>query len=143
VSLYKQEPGIQGMYKVIAKAGHVCYASDKEDDGEEFVKRCIKLGHMRPLEFGTIYLKIQYDNDDATSFYANDPYSRMYCGELDYYVTTNYRVLVENDRESDLQYWCEPTAFHDLRHCIFWEHIGRDTADEFRTHTSLNFWGLK
>ena len=139
VSLYKQEPGIQGMYKAIAKAGHICYASEKEGDEEAFVKRCISLGHMRPLEFGTVYLKIPGDSD-ALDFYSNNPYSIVETGTgiIYYYVTTNYRVLVENNCTEDLCYWCEPTKFHALRHCILWEHIGRDIADEFRTYTSLS-----
>lgn len=125
------------MYKAIAKAGHICYASNKEGDEESFVKRCISLGHMRPLEFGTVYLKIPYDSD-AVNFYSNNPYSKVYSCDLDYAVTTNYRILVENDCTADLHYWCEPTEFHDLRHCILWEHIGRDIADEFRTHVKLS-----
>lgn len=139
--MYHQEPGIQGMYKAIAKAGHICYASEKENDGKEFVDRCIKLNHMRPLEFGTVYLKIPYNND-AIDFYASNPYTKINFDDnsscLDYYITTNYRVLVENDCVDDLHYWCEPTEHHFLRHTILWEHIGRDIADEFRTHIGLS-----
>ena len=135
--MYRQEPGIQGMYKAIAKAGHICYASDKEGDEKEFVDRCIKSNHMRPLEFGTVYLKIPYDSD-AVEFYANSPYTKVHYEDLVYYVTTNYRVLVENDCVEDLHYWCEPTKYHKLRHTILWEHIGRDIADEFRTHIGLS-----
>ena len=32
-----------------------------------------------------------------------------------YYITTNYRVLVENKWLDDLQYQCEPTEFHSQR----------------------------
>lgn len=125
------------MYKAIAKAGHVCYASEKEGDEEAFVKRCISLGHMRPLEFGTVYLKVPY-NSDAIYFYSTNSYSVMVQHESGCYITTNYRVLVENNCAEDLHYWCEPTEFHALRHCILWEHIGRDIADEFRTHVGLS-----
>ena len=31
----------------------------------------------------------------------------------DYYVTTNYRVLLENGWLDDLKYICEPTEFHE------------------------------
>lgn len=125
------------MYKAIAKAGHICYASTKEGDEEAFVKRCVKLGHMRPLEFGTVYLTVPYDSD-VLYFYADDPYSNVSNNGLNYYITTNYRVLVEHDCVEDLCYWTEPTEHHALRHIIFWEHIGRDIADEFRTHVGLS-----
>lgn len=125
------------MYQAIAKAGHVCYASDKEGDEETFVKRCIKLGHFRPLEFGTVYLKIPIESKEI-DFYARNPYTKVRDNFPYYYVTTNYRVLVENNRVEDLHYWSEPTEFHYLRHIIFWEHIGRDIADEFRTHVGLS-----
>lgn len=138
MKMYHQEPGIQGMYKAIAKAGHVCYASDKTGDENEFVNRCVKLNHLRPLEFGTVYLKIPY-NSDAVDFYTTNPYTKVCYDDLIYYVTTNYRVLIENNCVDDLCYWCEPTEHHYLKYTIFWEHIGRDIADEFRTHTSLNF----
>jgi thymidylate synthase (FAD) len=125
------------MYKAIAKAGHICYASEKEGDEEAFVKRCISLGHMRPLEFGTVYLKVPYDSD-LIDFYNQNSYSATNWNNDYCYITTNYRVLVENDCIADLHYWCEPTEFHVLRHCILWEHIGRDIADEFRTHIGLS-----
>lgn len=137
MSLYKQEPGIQGIYKAIAKAGHICYASTKEGDEENFVKRCVKLGHMRPLEFGTVYLTVPYTSD-AIYFYTDDPYSVVVNDNLNYYITTNYRVLVEHNCIDDLCYLTEPTKHHALRHTIFWEHIGRDIADEFRTHVGLS-----
>jgi len=124
------------MYKAIAKAGHVCYASNKEGDEAAFVKRCISLGHMRPLEFGTVYLKIPDCNE--IEFYSTNPYSIVNQPTSWCYITTNYRVLVENDCTADLCYWCEPTEHHALRHCILWEHIGRDIADEFRTHVGLS-----
>ena len=32
------------------------------------------------------------------------------------YVTTNYRVLVENNWLDDLKYLCEPTQYHEKRY---------------------------
>ena len=125
------------MYQAIAKAGHICYASEKEGDEEVFVQRCIKMGHMRPLEFGTVYLNLPMDFTDI-QFYFNDPYTKVLDCFPYYYVTTNYRVLVEHGHLDDLKYWSEPTEYHYKRHTILWEHIARDIADEFRTHTGLS-----
>lgn len=33
----------------------------------------------------------------------------------DYYITTNYRVIVENNWFEDLDYICEPTEWHEKR----------------------------
>ena len=34
------------------------------------------------------------------------------------YITTNYRVLEENDWLDDLQYLCEPTEFHAKKNLL-------------------------
>jgi thymidylate synthase ThyX len=67
VQILHQEKGINGVFKAIAQAGRVCYASTREGDEEEFVQRCIRMNHMRPLEFGTVYLKF----DKLCCFFLN------------------------------------------------------------------------
>lgn len=88
-----------------------------------FVERMIKSGHGAMLEHGTVYLKIPIYA--ATSYrideYKNNPYSKTQInmdGESCYYITTNMRVLVENDWMDDLQYICEPTKYHEKRVCV-------------------------
>lgn len=64
--------------------------------------------HYSPFEFGTIYLTIpfwcnpQRTNLPIANFYDKNPYSCLTC-ELqspskNYLVTTNLRVIIENDR---------------------------------------------
>lgn len=134
-----QEPGLDGIYKQIAIAGRICYASDKIDENKEFVKRLVKAGHGRPLEFGTIYLKVNsFESGSAIYYFYNEnPYSKALSINSYYYITTNYRVLVENNRLHDLKYICEPTEYHEKRRTFHWT-ISRGIADEFRTHCSLS-----
>lgn len=121
-------------YKMIELAGRTCYKSEDkitEDSAKEFVDRMIKLGHGAMLEHGTIYLKIQeinghippamlYWRDSTNQKYSkvrtrlesDSPYSTNY--EV-LYVTTNLRVLVENNRLADLQYQVKPTEYHEKR----------------------------
>lgn len=128
------------MYKAIAKAGHICYASTKEGDEEAFVKRCIKMDHMRPLEFGTVYMKIptEYINSDLIQKYSRNPYTKIQTNGGFANVTTNFRVIVENEWQKDMmEFMCGPTSDHYKRYTFVWN-ISRAIADEFRTHTSIS-----
>lgn len=123
-----QEPGLQGVYKQIELAGRTCYKSEDkitDDSAEAFVQRMIDSGHLAMLEHGTVYLKQQiYCNPDDNlelSKYKDSKYSTCFEyyfpneGSKGIYVTTNYRVLIENNWLNDLQYLCEPTEFHERR----------------------------
>ena len=92
---------------------------------EDFVNMLMKSGHGAMLEHGTIYMQIdsfldipedkkldkrvhQYDSNRFTK--VNSMYIGQGCWR--YYITTNLRVLVENDWLDDLKYVCEPTEYH-------------------------------
>ena len=78
------------------------------------------------LEHGTIYLQVRLclNEQDETplSKYKNNKYSRCYeyyfptIASKGTYVSTNMRVLQENNWRNDLQYICEPTEFHEKRY---------------------------
>jgi thymidylate synthase (FAD) len=144
-------------YKMIELAGRTCYKSEDkitEDSAKEFVNRMIKLGHGAMLEHGTIYLKIQeinghippamlYWRDSTNQKYSkvrtrlesDSPYSTNY--EV-LYVTTNLRVLVENNRLADLQYQVKPTEYHEKR--ITAKFIcDRGVSHEFVRHRVFSF----
>lgn len=107
-------------YKMIELAGRTCYKSENnitEDSAKEFVDRMIKLGHGAMLEHGTIYLTIAKTamNIGDPIFYVRNKYSKVNEDDLFYYITTNMRVIVENNRLDDLQYQVEPTEHHEKR----------------------------
>lgn len=127
-NIIEQGPSIDGIYKIIEQAGRVCYKSEDkitEDSAKEFVERMIKSGHGAMLEHGTVYLDVPNSagDYDLVPFFASNPYSRVVIKPLDdrvhNYVTTNFRVIVENFAEEYipdiLQYLCEPTEFHEKR----------------------------
>lgn len=122
-AIHPQENGLEGIYKQIEWAGRHCYKSlDKitEDSAKGFVERMIKSKHYAMLEHGTVYLERDVDYSDADyntfeTLYEKNPYSKVtFDGGL-CYVTTNFRVIVENGWMYDLQYLCEPTEYHEKR----------------------------
>ena len=123
VQILEQGPGLQGVYKQIELAGRTCYKSEDkmtETSAEDFVNRMIKSGHGAMLEHGTVCLTLQYGKDrnesDRIEKYIKNKYS--VCIEDNngkFYITTNLRVLVENNWLKDLHYLCEPTKYHQRR----------------------------
>ncbi|MGM9533556.1 FAD-dependent thymidylate synthase [Intestinibacter sp.] len=139
----EQGPELEGIYKQIEYAGRICYkSSDKitEDSAKEFVDRLIKSGHTSVLEHGTVHLKIpikfNYLGDLLTSKYKNNPYSKVVMINNIYYVTTNYRVLLQNNWLDDLKYLCEPTEYHKKRICVEFV-CDRGISHEFVRHKLL------
>ena len=148
--IWEQETGLQGIYKQIEQAGRVCYKSeDKITDtsAKPFVDRMVKSGHTSVLEHGTVYL---YVNDYKKDYlytrgkYIQNPYSRVtdttYSdGRLmDSFISTNMRVLVENNWLDDLKYLCEPTEFHERRVCVRFV-CDRGILAEFTRHRVFSF----
>lgn len=154
--IWNQPAGLEGVYKQIERVGRVCYKSEDkitEDSAKPFVDRMIKSGHGAMLEHGTIYLaipittrhsgqsEIRYmDNKysvvrESTGFTMKDDLGdecNCWC------VTTNYRVLVENNWLDDLQYICEPTEFHEKRITVHFV-CDRGVSHEFVRHRVMSF----
>ena len=135
-------------YKMIELAGRTCYKSEDkitEDSAKKFVDRMIKLGHGAMLEHGTIYLKIDKTEDGhlpPARLYWSDgnhkKYTRVRKHGNSIYVTTNLRVIVENNRLDDLQYQVEPTEHHEKR--ITAKFIcDRGVSHEFVRHRVFSF----
>lgn len=119
--IIEQAPGIQGVKKQIERAGRTCYKSeDKITDTscEEFVNRMVNSEHGAMLEHGTVYLTVPGDAEDLDGVYADfveNPYSKVNDDGYNLHITTNYRVLVENNWLYALDYQCEPTEHHEKR----------------------------
>lgn len=140
--IWDQPAGLEGVCKQIEKVGRVCYKSEDkitEDSAKPFVDRMIKSGHGAMLEHGTVYLHIKgIDRTDITKYLYNK-YSKVVEGSLDhFYVTTNYRVLIENGWLDDLQYICEPTEYHERRVTVHFV-CDRGVSHEFVRHRVFSF----
>lgn len=143
-----------GIKKHIERCARVSYKSENkitDTSYEKFVNMLESRGHDRPLEFGTVYLTLRGDDADALRnifIYAENPWTkiRKQVIKAEYdpnirvvlnYVTTNYRVIVENHLEEDLKYLCEPTEYHYKRYTVHMI-LDRGVMDEFRTHVGLS-----
>lgn len=148
-----QQAGIDGIYKQIELAGRTSYLSwDKmtDDSAKKFVDMLIKSKHTSVLEHGTIYLRIpnhgveNAPKDCMTSWfrYKGNPYSK--CTEIPYndpyelLVTTNLRVLQENNWLDDLKYLCEPTKSYEKRLSVKVV-TSRGISHELVRHRSMSF----
>lgn len=164
-SIWEQETGLEGIYKQIERAGRVCYKSEDkitEDSAKGFVERMIKSGHGAMLEHGTVYLYFKYNcynrqDDVFINKYKNNKYSIVNSIGLDdnpendykdiygedglglcqYAITTNLRVLVENDWMDDLKYLCEPTEYHEKRVTVKFI-CDRVTGESFLRHRAID-----
>lgn len=143
-SIIEQEPGIEGIYKIIEQAGRTCYRStDKitEDSAKKFVEMLNVKHHLSVYEHGTVYLKIPVK---AETFYRideynNNPYTKtkIDCDLSCYYISTNYRALVEHNWLDDLQYLCEPTEYHEKRITVKFT-CDRVTGESFLRHRAID-----
>lgn len=152
--IWGQEGGLEGIYKQIERAGRVCYKSeDKITDtsAKDFVDRMIKSGHGAILEHGTIYLILPVgyvqggyglEESTVTKKYRENSYSKVTYQDFGdsqrAYVTTNYRVIIENDWLMDLDYQCEPTEFHEKRITVKFI-CDRGVSHEFVRHRVFSF----
>ena len=143
--ILEQEAGLEGVYKQIEKVGRTCYKSeDKITEGtaKPFVDRMIKSKHLAMCEHGTIYLNIpvRLGNQHTVERYFYNAYSRV---EEDkerhsFCVTTNLRVLIENEWMDDLCYLCEPTEYHVKRVTVKFI-LDQGVMREFTRHRVFSF----
>lgn len=153
--IIEQKPGVDGLLQHIERCGRTCYKSEDkitEDSAEKFVDMLVRRGHTAMVEHGTIYLRIPEKSVDGQYVYpakgkyiaqkysiansrlegvAQNPYSV-------FYVTTNYRVLLQNGWLDDLQYLCEPTEYHTKRITVKFV-CDRGVSHEFVRHRVFSF----
>lgn len=171
VEEYIQKPGIEGVYEAIASAARICYQTDENKmklSPKEFVDNVLlKNSHSRPLEFGTVYLKIPcmtYEEPkpiNGRMFFKYEKYMRNHLWthinglnpDGHWYITTNMRVIMQGNYTTDKEawehgydknwlsdvynFWCEPTEFHDKRR-TFTMWMSRGCTDDNRTHIAMS-----
>lgn len=144
----EQESGIDGIYKAIERAGRTCYKSEDkitENSAKPFVDRMVKSGHGAMLEHGTVYLKLTPSEIHIHHKYRDNPYTNVNVVNSEdpypvptYYISTNYRVLVEHGWLNDLKYLCEPTEHHEKRITVRFI-CDRGVSHEFVRHRVFSF----
>ena len=144
---------LKDIYKHIEYCARISYKSqDKITDisYEKFVNMLKSRGHDRPLEFGTVHLKMsspQFDalqmlliknkvyNDCWIKYNVIDTEKESIC-----YITTNYRYYMElckYDRGVSEYLDFSDSPFYPKRYTIHMI-LDRGVMDEFRTHVGLS-----
>ena len=138
-----------GIKKHIEKCARVSYKSeDKITDisYEKFVNMLKSRGHDRPLEFGTVHLKMESSKFQGfmQALYAEGIFNNIWIksnyNEEVMYITTNYRYysdiakrlpnIKEYLTEEDNEYYPKRYTVHMI--------LDRGVMDEFRTHVGLS-----
>lgn len=149
---------ITGIKKFIERCGRVCYKSEDritDDSYEKFVNMLESRGHDRPLEFGTVHLKMPWKTfnnfagfcvskgfwDSCWIKYNIDRESE----DKMVYITTNYRYykklrtlkLLYGYIDIEEFFTEEDNKFYPKRYTIHFI-TSRGIMDEFRTHVGLS-----
>ena len=156
--LEQKDYSLVGIKKFIERCGRVCYKSEDritDDSYEKFVNMLEKRDHARPLEFGTVHLKMPWKTfnnfagfcvskgfwDSCWIKYNIDRESE----DKMVYITTNYRYykklgtlkplygyinIEEFFTEEDNEYYPKRYTVHFI--------TSRGVMDEFRTHVGLS-----
>ena len=147
--LEQKDFSLIGIKKFIERCGRVCYKSEDkitDDSYEKFVNMLEKRDHARPLEFGTVHLKMilpdfqGFVHSLLTIGLLNNMWIKYnYVGDS-IYISTNYRYYLDiikyfpNVRdyftEEDNEYYPKRYTVHFI--------TSRGIMDEFRTHVSLS-----
>ena len=139
---------IDDIYKSIELAGRCSHKSEDkitETSAKDFVGRMLNMKHLATCEFGTVYLYIDCHSPNFITIlnkYIGNEYSECIVDAEfpsgNAYISTNYRVLVENNWLDDLKYLREPTKYHHKRYTVKFI-CDRAIANEFVRHRKFSF----
>lgn len=140
---------ITGIKKFIERCGRVCYKSEDritDDSYEKFVNMLESRGHDRPLEFGTVHLKMYISDFHklrdtlCINNMWNDQWIKYhYAGNLTY-VTTNYRyylAIIKIFPSAEKDFVPQDDELYPKRYTVHFI-TSRGIMDEFRTHVGLS-----
>lgn len=144
--IIEQKPGTDGLLQHIERCGRTCYKSEDkitEKSAPKFVDMLVKRGHTAMVEHGTVYLTLDMSSRNKYFKYCTNKYSNaISTGEAEAgtwigYVTTNYRVLLQEGWLSDLEYITEPTKH--IRRITVKFVCDRGVSHEFVRHRVFSF----
>lgn len=118
VEYLPQAEGLEGVFKQIEIAGRTCYKSEDkitEDSAKDFVYKMMTSKHNAMLAHGTVYFKIPISHRILVEYFIHDQFSKVVYTDDCAYVTTNYRVITENNLDFELEFLCSPTEYHEQR----------------------------
>ena len=154
--LFQGTKSFEDILKHIEVVGRVCYKSEDRiamGSAEKFVNMLRSHAHGAMLEHGTIYLTVPHYNsrDDEGKCVEGEfqvllrnKYTKINYGQGEnagtVYITTNYRVIVENELEGLMNKYIvyEPTEFHEKRRTFIMT-CDRGISHEFVRHRVSSF----
>lgn len=138
-----------GIKKFIERCGRVCYKSEDritDTSYEKFVGMLERRGHDRPLEFGTVHLKMGISDFChlrqglcLNKMHNNQWIKYYYVGDVTY-VTTNYRYylnILKTFPKLEKFFTNEDNEYYPKRYTVHMI-LSRGVMDEFRTHVGLS-----
>ena len=147
--LEQKDFSLIGIKKFIERCGRVCYKSEDritDDSYEKFVNMLEKRDHARPLEFGTVHLKmhILYFIGLIDTLCLNKMWNDVwikyhYIGKIAY-VTTNYRYylsIIKVYPDIQKSFDTQDDKLYPKRYTVHFI-TSRGVMDEFRTHVGLS-----
>ena len=140
---------IKGIKQFVERCARVSYKSEDrmtDTSYEKFVNMLESRGHDRPLEFGTVHLKMRLPDFEGfihslltIGMLNNIWIKHAYKGDV-IYITTNYRYYLDIIKyfpnvkkyltEEDNEYYPKRYTVHMI--------LDRGVMDEFRTHVGLS-----
>ena len=148
--LEQKDFSLIGIKKFIERCGRVCYKSEDritDDSYEKFVDMLEKRDHARPLEFGTVHLRIDSGMlfekflQDLVDCKLYNPTWIKYKKLPEYtYITTNYRHYLQIIKKCPYiaEYFTEQdNCYYPSRYTVHMV-LSRGVMDEFRTHVGLS-----
>ena len=144
--ILEQKPGLDGLLQHIERCGRTCYKSEDkitEKSAPKFVDMLVKRGHTAMVEHGTVYLTLNMSSRNKYFKYCTNKYSNaISTGEAEAgtwvgYITTNYRVLLQEGWLSDLEHITEPTKH--IRRITVKFVCDRGVSHEFVRHRVFSF----
>ena len=148
--LEQKDFSLIGIKKFIERCGRVCYKSEDritDDSYEKFVNMLVKRDHARPLEFGTVHLKIssgmlfeEFLQDLVDCKLYNPAWIKYKELPEHTYITTNYRHYLQIIKKCPYiaKYFTEQdNCYYPSRYTVHMV-LSRGIMDEFRTHVGLS-----
>lgn len=120
IEIIEQAPGMEGALKHIERVGRTCYKSEDnmtDDSYLRFVDMLTNNEHFAMLEHATIYLTVPLEKEALIDIYEKNAFSRVIKpkGDTHAYITTNPRVIIENDWQCDMEYMVPAPTKHARR----------------------------
>lgn len=146
VSILPQDPGVEGLYKLIEKVARTSYKSENkisDDSYKKFNEMIYNRGHWAVFNLGSVYLKVPHDKYvselDILSVKPYSSYTRWNMKDGNYLISTNYRVICQTGLQNIMEkFWSDPTEEHFHRITTKWI-CSRSISQEVMRHRVFSY----